>query len=136
MAEGMSGDFRAHFLGTHLFNPPRYLKLLEIISRIDTLPEVVGAIADFCERRLGKGIVLAQDTPNFIANRIATFSSLNAARVMMEGGYSIEEVDAMTGPEGFLDAFSIPPQTYPYGPRRGAGSYTDSVHSAFTMDAD
>ncbi|HSB08271.1 MAG TPA: 3-hydroxyacyl-CoA dehydrogenase NAD-binding domain-containing protein [Blastocatellia bacterium] len=98
MAEGMSDDFRAHFLGTHFFNPPRYLKLLEVISTPDTLAEVVAAIADFCDRRLGKGIVFAKDTPNFIANRIATFSSLNAVRVMMEGGYSIEEVDAMTGP--------------------------------------
>jgi 3-hydroxyacyl-CoA dehydrogenase len=98
MAEGMSEDFRKHFLGTHFFNPPRYLKLLEVIPTADTLPEVVNSIADLCDQRLGKGIVFAKDTPNFIANRIATFSSLNAVRVMMEGGYSIEEVDAMTGP--------------------------------------
>ncbi len=98
MAEGMSEGFRKHFLGTHFFNPPRYLKLLELIPTADTLPEVVSLIADFCDRRLGKGIVFAKDTPNFIANRIATFSSLNAVRVMIEGGYSIEEVDAMTGP--------------------------------------
>src|SRR5262245_39357303 len=98
MAEGMSDDFRKHFLGTHFFNPPRYLKLLEVIPTADTLTEVVNSITDFCDRRLGKGIVFAKDTPNFIANRIATFSSLNAVRVMMDGGYSIEEVDAMTGP--------------------------------------
>ncbi|HXF38280.1 MAG TPA: 3-hydroxyacyl-CoA dehydrogenase family protein, partial [Blastocatellia bacterium] len=98
MAEGMSEDFRKHFLGTHFFNPPRYLKLLEVIPTADTLPEVVAEIADFCDRRLGKGIVFAKDTPNFIANRIATFSSLNAVRVMTDGGCSIEEVDAMTGP--------------------------------------
>jgi 3-hydroxyacyl-CoA dehydrogenase len=98
MAEGMSDDFRKHFLGTHFFNPPRYLKLLEIIPTNETLTEVVRTLAEFCDRRLGKGIVFAKDTPNFIANRIATFSSLNAVRVMMEGGYSIEEVDAMTGP--------------------------------------
>ena len=98
MSEGMSGDFRRHFLGTHFFNPPRYLKLLEVIPTPDTSPDVVAAVADFCDRRLGKGIVFAKDTPNFIANRIATFSSLNAVRVMMEGGYTIEEVDAMTGP--------------------------------------
>jgi len=98
MAEGMSERFRKHFLGTHFFNPPRYLKLLEIIPTSDTLPEVVSSVADFCDRRLGKGIVFAKDTPSFIANRIATFSSLNAVRVMVEGGYSIEEVDAMTGP--------------------------------------
>jgi 3-hydroxyacyl-CoA dehydrogenase len=98
MAREMSEDFRKHFLGTHFFNPPRYLKLLEVIPTTDTLPKVVSFIADFCDRRLGKGIVFAKDTPNFIANRIATFSSLNAVRVMVEGGYSVEEIDAMTGP--------------------------------------
>ena len=98
MAEGMSEGFRSHFLGTHFFNPPRYLKLLEIIPTSSTSPEVIAAVSDFCDRRLGKGIVFAKDTPNFIANRIATFSSLNAVRVMMEGGFSVEEVDAMTGP--------------------------------------
>jgi len=98
MAEGMPDDFRRHFLGTHFFNPPRYLKLLEIIPTADTSSDVVDFIADFCDRKLGKGIVFAKDTPNFIANRIATFSSLNAVRVMVDGGYSIEEVDAMTGP--------------------------------------
>ncbi|HJZ66685.1 MAG TPA: 3-hydroxyacyl-CoA dehydrogenase family protein, partial [Blastocatellia bacterium] len=98
MADGMADDFRKLFLGTHFFNPPRYLKLLEVIPTADTLPEVVSTIADFCDRRLGKGVVFAKDTPNFIANRIASFSSLNAVRVMMDGGYSIEEVDAMTGP--------------------------------------
>lgn len=98
LSEGMPDEFCKHFLGTHFFNPPRYLKLLEIIPTQHTLPEVVSAVADFCDRRLGKGIVFAKDTPNFIANRIATFSSLNAVRVMTDGGYSIEEVDAMTGP--------------------------------------
>jgi 3-hydroxyacyl-CoA dehydrogenase len=98
MAEGMPEDFRKHFLGTHFFNPPRYLKLLEIIPTADTRAEVTSFVADFSDRRLGKGIVFAKDTPNFIANRIATFSSLNTIRVMMEGGYTIEEVDAMTGP--------------------------------------
>ena len=98
MAEGMSDDFRRHFLGTHFFNPPRYLKLLEIIPTAETLPEVTRLVSDFCDRRLGKGIVVAKDTPNFIANRIATFSALNTVRVMMEGDYTVEEVDAMTGP--------------------------------------
>ncbi|HYV07710.1 MAG TPA: 3-hydroxyacyl-CoA dehydrogenase NAD-binding domain-containing protein [Blastocatellia bacterium] len=98
MAAGMSADFRSHFLGTHFFNPPRYLKLLETIPTVDTDLEVVSFVADFCDRRLGKGIVHAKDTPNFIANRIATFSALNAMKVMVEGGYTIEEVDAMTGP--------------------------------------
>jgi 3-hydroxyacyl-CoA dehydrogenase len=98
LAEGRSEDFRRHFLGTHFFNPPRYLKLLEIIPTPDTAPEVTEFVADFCDRRLGKGVVYAKDTPNFIANRIASFSSLNTIRVMLDGGYSIEEVDAMTGP--------------------------------------
>jgi 3-hydroxyacyl-CoA dehydrogenase len=98
MSEGMSDDFRRHFLGTHFFNPPRYLKLLEIIPNADTDPEAVSFIADFCDRRLGKGIVYAKDTPNFIANRVATFSALSSMRVMIEGGYTIEEVDAITGP--------------------------------------
>jgi 3-hydroxyacyl-CoA dehydrogenase len=98
MAEGLSDDLRKHFLGTHFFNPPRYLKLLEVIPTAETLPEVTRAVADFCDRRLGKGIVYAKDTPNFIANRIASFAALNTVRVMMEGDYSVEEVDAMTGP--------------------------------------
>jgi 3-hydroxyacyl-CoA dehydrogenase len=98
MAEGMTEDFRRHFLGTHFFNPPRYLKLLEIIPTAETLPEILSFVAGFCDARLGKGIVFAKDTPNFIANRIASFSSLNAIRVMLEGGHTIEEVDAMTGP--------------------------------------
>ena len=98
MAEDRSPDFRRHFLGTHFFNPPRYLKFLEIIATAETDRDVVSFVADFCDRRLGKGIVYAKDTPNFIANRIATFSALNTMKVMIEGGYTIEEVDAMTGP--------------------------------------
>ncbi|HYP28643.1 MAG TPA: 3-hydroxyacyl-CoA dehydrogenase/enoyl-CoA hydratase family protein [Blastocatellia bacterium] len=98
MSEGLPEDFRRHFLGTHFFNPPRYLKLLEVIPTPDTLPEAVEFVSRFCDRRLGKGIVYAKDTPNFIGNRIASFSSLNTIRVMVEGGYTIEEVDAMTGP--------------------------------------
>ncbi|HEY6333511.1 MAG TPA: 3-hydroxyacyl-CoA dehydrogenase NAD-binding domain-containing protein, partial [Blastocatellia bacterium] len=98
MSEGLSDDFHKHFLGTHFFNPPRYMKLLELIPIANTLPEVTHFIADFCDRVLGKGIVYAKDTPNFIANRIAAFSSLNTMKVMVEGGYTIEDVDAMTGP--------------------------------------
>ncbi len=98
MSEGRSEDFRKHFLGTHFFNPPRYLKLVEVIPTGETLKEVIEGVADFCDRRLGKGVVYAKDTPNFIANRIAAFTSLNAIRAMIEGGYTIEEVDAMTGP--------------------------------------
>ena len=98
MCEERSEDFRAHFLGTHFFNPPRYLKLLEVIPTADTKPEVVKFIANFCDKRLGKGVVFAKDTPNFIANRIATLSALNTMKVMLEGGYTVEEVDAITGP--------------------------------------
>jgi 3-hydroxyacyl-CoA dehydrogenase len=98
IAEGRSEDFRRHWAGTHFFNPPRYMKLVEIIPGPDTLPEVVSALSDFCDRQLGKGVVVAKDTPNFIANRIGTFSMLNAVRLMGELGMTIEEVDACTGP--------------------------------------
>lgn len=97
LAEGRSADFRQHFLGTHFFNPPRYMKLLELIPGPETLPEVMQRLAAFGERRLGKGIVFAKDTPNFIANRIAAFGLFTAMRLMIEGDYSIEEVDRLTG---------------------------------------
>jgi 3-hydroxyacyl-CoA dehydrogenase len=96
--EGFSAELRQHFLGTHFFNPPRYLRLLEIIPAPETLPEVVEAVSRFAEVVLGKGIVIAKDTPNFIANRIGTFITLKVLRVMQEDGYTIEEVDALTGP--------------------------------------
>ena len=98
VAEGRSEDFRRHWAGTHFFNPPRYMKLVEIIPGPDTLPEVLAALSEFCDRRLGKGVVVAKDTPNFIANRIGTFSMLNALRRMVDLGMTIEEVDACTGP--------------------------------------
>lgn len=98
IAEGFGDDFRRHWLGTHFFNPPRYMKLLEVIPTPDTLPEVVETISRFGDVVLGKGIVLAKDTPNFIANRIGTFVTLNVFRIMQEGGYTIEEIDALTGP--------------------------------------
>jgi 3-hydroxyacyl-CoA dehydrogenase len=94
----MSGEFKEHFLGTHFFNPPRYMKLLEIIPLPETLPDVVAFMADFGERVLGKGIVHAKDSPNFIANRIGIFGMLNMMKIMEEDGYTIEEVDAITGP--------------------------------------
>ena len=97
LAEGRSDHFRQHFLGTHFFNPPRYLHLLEIITQAETDPAVAAFIADFCDRALGKGIVWAKDTPGFIANRIGNFSLLNAIGVMQEMGLSLEEVDALTG---------------------------------------
>lgn len=98
MAEGRSDDFRSHFLGTHFFNPPRYLKLLEIIRTKDTSEEVFKFISQFGEDTLGKGVVEAKDTPNFIANRIGTYGLLVTVREMMERGYSIGEVDSVTGP--------------------------------------
>ncbi|MEW5322693.1 3-hydroxyacyl-CoA dehydrogenase NAD-binding domain-containing protein [Geobacillus thermoleovorans] len=98
MAEGRSDDFKKHFLGTHFFNPPRYLKLLEIIPTEHTDPEVVAYMKTFGEDVLGKGVVMAKDTPNFIANRIGTYGLLVTVREMMQGGYSVGEVDSVTGP--------------------------------------
>src|SRR5271166_5775556 len=98
IAEGMSEEFQQHWTGTHFFNPPRYLKLVEVIPGPRTSPEVMETLSAFCDRRLGKGVVVAKDTPNFIANRIGTFSMLNALRLMGALGLAIEEVDACTGP--------------------------------------
>ena len=98
IAEGMSEEFQQHWAGTHFFNPPRYLKLVELIPGPKSSPEVLETLAEFCDRRLGKGVVVAKDTPNFIANRIGTFSMLNALRLMNKLGMTIEEVDACTGP--------------------------------------
>src|SRR5699024_8932584 len=98
MAEGRSDDFRKHFMGTHFFNPPRYLKLLEVIPTKDTDPEVLSFMKTFGEDVLGKGVVEAKDTPNFIANRIGTYGLLVTVQEMLKGGYSIGEVDSVTGP--------------------------------------
>jgi 3-hydroxyacyl-CoA dehydrogenase len=98
IAEGMSEEFQQHWAGTHFFNPPRYMKLVEVIPGPKTSSEVIETLGDFCDRRLGKGVVIAKDTPNFIANRIGTFSMLNAIRLMTSLGMTIEEVDACTGP--------------------------------------
>jgi 3-hydroxyacyl-CoA dehydrogenase len=97
LAEGRSEDFRAHFLGTHFFNPPRYLHLVEMIATEWTRPEVMCSMHGFLDQRLGKGVVIAKDRPNFIANRIGTFGALLTIRTMLDDGYSIEEVDKMTG---------------------------------------
>lgn len=97
IAEGFSEDLRRNWFGTHFFNPPRYMRLLEIIATPDTDPEAIKAIEHFCDVRLGKGIVRAKDTPNFIANRIGTFSVMNIIRLMQEMDFSIEDVDALTG---------------------------------------
>jgi 3-hydroxyacyl-CoA dehydrogenase len=98
IAEGRSEDFQRHWAGTHFFNPPRYMKLAELIPGPKTLPEVLAALAEICDMRLGKGVVVAKDTPNFIANRIGTFAILNALRQMQALEMTIEEVDACTGP--------------------------------------
>ena len=98
IAEGMPEEFQQHWAGTHFFNPPRYLKLVELIPGPKTSPDVLETLREFCDRRLGKGVVIAKDTPNFIANRIGTYSMLNALRCMHTLGMTIEEVDACTGP--------------------------------------
>src|SRR2546421_4521369 len=98
LAEGRSEDFRAHFLGMHFFNPPRYMHLVELIRTEWAKPEVSCSMFGFLDERLGKGVVVAKDRPNFIANRIGTFGALVTIRTMLEDGYSIEEVDKITGP--------------------------------------
>ena len=98
ISEERSDDFKRRFVGTHFFNPPRYLKLMEIIPTGDTDPEIVESVRDFGERVLGKGGVIAKDTPNFIGNRLGTFAGMQSARYAFENGYGIEEVDAITGP--------------------------------------
>jgi len=97
IAEGFPTEFRQHFLGTHFFNPPRYLHLLEMIPGPETLPAVRDHIADFSDRHLGKGVVPCKDTPNFIANRIGSFLGATVQNLTVEMGFSIEEVDVLTG---------------------------------------
>ena len=97
IAEGFSDEFRRSWFGTHFFNPPRYMRLLELIPTPDTDRAAIDAIAQFCDVRLGKGVVFAKDTPNFIANRIGTFSVLNVMRLMQEMDLTVEDVDALTG---------------------------------------
>ncbi len=98
LAEGRSEDFRRHWLGTHFFNPPRYLRLLEIIPTPETDAAVIEAVRWFADHRLGKGVVIARDTPNFIANHIALYGVMRMIEVLTEGGYTVEEIDAITGP--------------------------------------
>lgn len=98
MSEGRGLDFKRHFLGTHFFNPVRYMKLLEIIPGAETLPEILDFMADFGAKTLGKGIVRAKDTPNFIANRIGVHGMVRAMQLMLEDGLTIPEVDAVFGP--------------------------------------
>ena len=98
IAEGRSEEFKKHFLGTHFFNPPRYLKLLEIIPTEDTDPEVIEFFSWFGEHRLGKGVVLCKDTPNFIGNRLAFGTGAFGMDFILKNGYTVDEVDAITGP--------------------------------------
>jgi 3-hydroxyacyl-CoA dehydrogenase len=93
-----SDDFKAHFLGTHFFNPPRYMKLLEIIPTPATDPEITEFVREFAESRLGKGVVFCKDTPNFIANRLASVGGASLMDFVLENGYTVEEVDAIAGP--------------------------------------
>ncbi|MDQ6699812.1 MAG: 3-hydroxyacyl-CoA dehydrogenase/enoyl-CoA hydratase family protein, partial [Acidobacteriota bacterium] len=97
ISESFNPELRRHFLGTHFFNPPRYLHLAEIIPGADTLPEVLAFVSTFCDLKLGKGVVPCKDTPNFIANRIGTFFGSTIQKLTVEDDFTIEEVDALTG---------------------------------------
>jgi len=94
---GRSAEFQAHFLGTHFFNPPRYLKLLELIPGEHTKPEIVNFMQEFAAERLGKGVIVCNDTPNFIANRLYSLTNAFALNYALENRYTIEEVDQLTG---------------------------------------
>ncbi len=98
MSRGLGSEFKKHFLGTHFFNPVRYMKLLEIIPGAETLPEILTFMAGFGEKTLGKGIVWAKDTPNFVGNRIGVHGMVKAMQLMVEDGLTIPEVDAIFGP--------------------------------------
>ena len=97
ISEGFSEDFRRSWFGTHFFNPPRYMRLLELIPTPEADQTAIDAVSHFCDVQLGKGVVLAKDTPNFIGNRIGTFSVLNVMRLMQEMDLTIEDIDALTG---------------------------------------
>src|ERR1700733_12738736 len=97
IAEGFSDGFRRRFLGTHFFNPPRYLHLLEVIPGPATDPSLLEFVGGFADRRLGKGVVPCKDTPNFIGNRIGFFFLGTLAKIAVEGDYTVEEMDALTG---------------------------------------
>ncbi|HVS33689.1 MAG TPA: 3-hydroxyacyl-CoA dehydrogenase/enoyl-CoA hydratase family protein [Thermoanaerobaculia bacterium] len=98
IAVNASNGFRRHFIGTHFFNPPRYMKLLEVIPTEDTAPEITYFVREFAEQRLGKGVVLCKDTPNFIANRLASVGGASLNEFALEHGYTVEEADAIAGP--------------------------------------
>ena len=97
IAEGRSAEFKAHFLGTHFFNPPRYLQLLEVIPTPDTDPAVLAFMVEFGRNVLGKGVVVCKDTPNFVGNRFMSITSAYISEYALEKGYTVSEVDALTG---------------------------------------
>lgn len=98
IAEGLGDDFTRRFMGTHFFNPPRYLRLLEVIPHSNTDPEAVAFIKEFGSKRLGKGVVICKDEPNFIGNRFMSMSGMQTMNYALDNGYTVEEVDALTGP--------------------------------------
>ena len=98
ISQGFSPEFRGNFLGTHFFNPPRYLHLVEVIPGAETSADVIEFVSGFCDRRLGKGVVACKDTPNFVANRIGSFVGATVYQQMIAGDYTIEEVELLTGP--------------------------------------
>jgi 3-hydroxyacyl-CoA dehydrogenase len=98
IAEGRSHDFRRHFLGTHFFNPPRYLHLLEVIPTPETDRAVLDAVIEFADRSLGKGVVIAKDSPGFIGNHLALYGVARIIAALESGAYTIEEIDEITGP--------------------------------------
>ena len=98
IATALPAELRPRWLGTHFFNPPRYLHLLELIPTPDTSPDTLAHIRDFADHRLGKGVVVAKDTPGFIANRLGMFAAARALELIASGEFTIEEIDAITGP--------------------------------------
>lgn len=98
IAEGLGGEFTRRFLGTHFFNPPRYLRLLEVIPHEDTDPTVIDFMVEFGTSRLGKGVVICKDKPNFIGNRFMSMSGMQIMNYALDNGFTVEEVDALTGP--------------------------------------
>jgi 3-hydroxyacyl-CoA dehydrogenase len=98
IVEGFDAELRQHFLGAHFFNPPRYLHLVEMIPGPETSPEIFRWVSEFCDLHLGKGVVPCKDTPNFIANRLGCFFGSTVHKLTEEGDFTVEEVDAITGP--------------------------------------
>lgn len=143
LAEGRSHDFRRHWLGTHFFNPPRYLHLLEVIPTAETEHGVVDAVTRFADHRLGKGVVIAKDSPNFIGNRIGLYGVAHILARVASGEYTIEEVDAVTGPVlgrprsatfRTLDLAGIDILGHVFDNLRGRFAETDE-HDAWTLPA-